>query len=682
MRLFKSFGSNSVRSAVLCLAVLSGVLFATPKSFAQWTNTAPGLMGLVTENGGAMCYRDGILWVANSTLVRSPDLGNSWTPVTLPNTIMSPIIDISFFDKNTGIFTTVLDGVWMTNDQGANWNQILKIAATNARFGSSTKEIFVTEAFRTAGARVYVSQDGGMSWNSVSIGRAFMPGLCVEPVGDVFVLAGTAPNAAVYVSTDRGLTWNSRAGRVDFDSYTLAIDSCSKERMYVANEDAASPANLASELYVTSNGGVSWSVTASQTIPFYTGSIALAKHTVYVQSVAKGLYRSTDFGSNWSSIGGPSAPYDTKLIAAIDDNIVFAVDPNGSVWRTTNSGGDSLKITRRTHTIIATPATAFAADTLSACDPTMIDTIYLRGTTCDSRSLVSLSLLVVGATHYKILSQPVSALKGNDTITLSFSGGIDTAYPASLEIVQDDGTRDTITLLGNGRPHTAVKLNMTGGANDTIGGTIYVPILAETDVAIIDLECVLHYDTAILIYGGTFDVRGRSIDVPSSFWLGRTKVHIDGATVQSKFSTIAYALFRIFPTHDSCSRVRLDSIVVKAAPTACATLETDSLSAELCAKLGCGTTILSDRVRYGVMPNLTLQPNPATHEVLLESNANLGEGSIEIVDALGRLCLQKQVTLSNHSPIKISTEVLPSGEYFVRVKTATMSASLPLHIIR
>ena len=188
--------------------------------------------------------------------------------------------------------------------------------------------------------------------------------------------------------------------------------------------------------------------------------------------------------------------------------------------------------------------------------------------------------------------------------------------------------------------------------------------------------------TAILIYAGTFDRAGRSIDIPTTASLGRSKLHFDGATVLPKFGIVGYALFRIFPTHDSCSRVTIDSIVVSAAPIACATVTTDSLSAELCSGLGCGTAILSDRVRYGRMPNFTLQPNPASHDVLLEADANVGEGRVVIVDALGRVCSESEFTLFGHRPIKLSIESLGSGEYFVRVTTPSINTTLPLHIVK
>ncbi|MEP7233898.1 MAG: T9SS type A sorting domain-containing protein, partial [Ignavibacteriota bacterium] len=77
---------------------------------------------------------------------------------------------------------------------------------------------------------------------------------------------------------------------------------------------------------------------------YLSGTLATTRNVIYTGRVnGYGILRSTDKGRTWNDIGGPSVAGDSHSIAVADDYTVFALDEEGSVWRTTNSGGDSLK---------------------------------------------------------------------------------------------------------------------------------------------------------------------------------------------------------------------------------------------------------------------------------------------------------------------------------------------------
>jgi hypothetical protein len=51
----------------------------------------------------------------------------------------------------------------------------------------------------------------------------------------------------------------------------------------------------------------------------------------------------------WENIGGPSNAIDTRTVCAVTNNIVFAIGSEGSIWRTINSGGDSVNTSSTTY---------------------------------------------------------------------------------------------------------------------------------------------------------------------------------------------------------------------------------------------------------------------------------------------------------------------------------------------
>src|SRR5205085_11589718 len=118
----------------------------------------------------------------------------------------------------------------------------------------------------------------------------------------------------------------------------------------LVNEDAVFSDDGFSNIFLSKDLGASWqSVIAKPTnigsySPFFVGSIAATECSVYAQSRADGIYRSTDNGQNWKSIGGPHICYDTRYLTALNANIIFALDSFGSIWATFNSGGDSLSV--------------------------------------------------------------------------------------------------------------------------------------------------------------------------------------------------------------------------------------------------------------------------------------------------------------------------------------------------
>jgi photosystem II stability/assembly factor-like uncharacterized protein len=310
---------------------------------AQWKNVAPNLLAPFIPGFGAVYYADGLTWVGNSKLWCSPDTGKTWQQMSYSGG--SQIRDIYFLDKLHGLVASEESGVYLTHDGGNTWKQIIDGEAWEVSFNGSKNIIHV---LMTAPAQFCTSLDGGTTWSYKHLGTYGMS-FAIARNGMIHVLSGeryqTSSRGWVNSTSDYGVTWTNNGGTVDGDSYTLSVDSCDPKRLYLVNEDYASSLDGVSQFFTSTNAGLSWVPGFGDTGLFFNGSLATTKNSMYAGTVLnQGIFRSTDRGMTWLINGGPAIGYDSRSIFPVNDNLVFALSLNGSVWMTQNSGGDSLAI--------------------------------------------------------------------------------------------------------------------------------------------------------------------------------------------------------------------------------------------------------------------------------------------------------------------------------------------------
>jgi photosystem II stability/assembly factor-like uncharacterized protein len=223
---------------------------------------------------------------------------------------------------------------------------------------------------------IYKTTDGGTSWNPVFDGHNFLAigALTYEPGSSMVVYAGTGdPNISgypflgdgIYKSVDGGLSWTylglSNARIVS----KIVIDPSNHNKIFVATMGLPMARNLDRGLYVSLNGGTTW--TQSLFVADQAGIIDLVinpsnPQILYAsswdrirtanESVAKGpnakIWKTANGGITWSQLsnGLPSGPQSRINLAIHPTNpaIVYAaiVDSTyqlGGIYKTVNSGG-------------------------------------------------------------------------------------------------------------------------------------------------------------------------------------------------------------------------------------------------------------------------------------------------------------------------------------------------------
>ena len=150
----------------------------------------------------------------------------------------------------------------------------------------------------------------------------------------------------VYKSTDKGANW-TKTNFADVasnpnddnrvDGQKMAVDPNNPNVVYVGTQRDG--------LFVTRDGGNSWTKLTAVPVgqadgkgefPGITGIVVdQSSAIVYAASYGHGVYRSTNGGNTWASIGGPTAVEEAVISSA---GVVYAVGNNNTaVWRYSNN---------------------------------------------------------------------------------------------------------------------------------------------------------------------------------------------------------------------------------------------------------------------------------------------------------------------------------------------------------
>ncbi len=664
-----------VRNARRLRPLVFGLILLVPSTLAaQWNEVAPNLLGSLSTESAIIIAKSGLVWAGALKLYMSGDNGTSWvlrSPTLYSNDV---IRDVFFFDAVTGLLATSNGIIYRTDDQGITWKEIHRSPSCSAIFFcGSVNSILLTSG---GGGTAEYSLDGGNTWRATGL-DAFAADAVPTLGNSAVALAGSITGSSLFLTSDNGATWSRSAGKIDLDSYSFGIDPCADSLIYVVNEEGTTVTDGISEIFVTTDQGQSWIPYGQNPRIFYCGSISVASNAVYVQSVAKGIFRSTNSGQTWKSIGGPSAPYDTRLICALDDNLLLAADANGSIWRTPNSGGDTVHGVVRFTSLKIDPPSLFGTDSLLRCDTPVVRSVVLTAKFCNVPSVTDQSFSGVDSLDYVLVKPSPHALTGNDTISVSFlptSGG---PQNGALNLKLENGSIITIPLFGFGKSTRAVTMTTRDVSTDTIGGSVLVPIIMHGDSALPAVECLVHYDTTTLVFGGCYAQDGSSIEKLNTRWPGHAGIHVDSLLL-AKDSLIGYAVFQGFPLDTTCHSVSFDSLSVLAPLTPCAYNPSGLAVSNVCLAHGCGVAAISRFMRYHQLPDINVYPNPATDHFTLVANDAVS-GTIEVLDLLGHRVFLSPIDLKANAPREQQIKA-SRGKYWIRIEASGRVRTLPLVI--
>jgi photosystem II stability/assembly factor-like uncharacterized protein len=667
---------NRVKSIILPVALLLTVV--SHSADGQWSIMLSKSSRLSAANnqftfGGAVNFKDGIIWAGVADgLVFSTDTGKTWANA---NDAGAWITDVSFANRDTGI----IEGIGRTTDGGQSWQSPAVCGGWRCSFVGSGPLVYALGTSNPIG--IDISTDYGQTWNFVGFGfkGSESSSFAVAIDGTLYAQQfNFSHNGQIFMSTDSGKSWEQTTGLYSDDAWSIDADSCDASRLYITDENSVGDYSpFTSQIFISTDGGGSWTSTFSQPVPYLTGSFTSSLNAMYVGTFANGILRSTDHGLSWKSIGGPGISNDSRLVCAINDNIIFAVDPEGNIWATFNSGGDSVIAPSGVEPLSISPSPLSISG--SSCD-TIMSSVIVSALGCNSTIVTSSSIIGPDSSSFSLDS---GVLLGG-LIPVTFHGTQPGQYNAELVLQLSDGTFDTVPIIGNASGAFIINLITSNEETHTIGGDVYVPITISGIDQPENVNLVMHYDT-VLQYDGSKNLAGVSLDIPGQQWAGRTELNIDPA---EPGALVGYAHFNVFVDNDTSPQVTFDSLDILRAYSPCEyTLPAPAISIIttgcMCGATSCGEITLSKFLLDGKIPLgiESIVPNPATDAVQISFvNSATSPISYQIIDALGETRLNGAASSNS---LSLDVSCLPQGVYFFRATNANgFSVSSKVAIVR
>ncbi|MDD5165786.1 MAG: hypothetical protein PHQ57_00145 [Candidatus Omnitrophica bacterium] len=171
-----------------------------------------------------------------------------WQDISMGNTGIKTVLVNA--ENNSIIYAGSDKGIFMTEDGGEAWKDILVIGGKNKAVNYISADLWNKNSLYVAtGNGFFISSNQGKNWKRLFRGKNYLESECtVSLVLSEQIYLGT--KAGLFISRDKGRSWHKAGGRLK-DSPILAIASNMKEpqSVYVACIDG---------LFRTKDNGDSW----------------------------------------------------------------------------------------------------------------------------------------------------------------------------------------------------------------------------------------------------------------------------------------------------------------------------------------------------------------------------------------------------------------------------------------
>jgi len=246
---------------------------------------------------------DGIVFAAqHSGLYRSEDGGKSWISAyeSLGLTTPLPTLAVTIspdFQHDAAIFAGVSGGVLRSDDGGKTWMMAALSLPAPAITALAISSNFAEDGSVFAGSMedgFFVSTDRGLHWRSWNFGLLDLNILCAAVDPDF------KNNEIVFVGTENGLFRSTNGGKswreINFPPESAPILSLA------VHHGAIFAGTESSGLFVSGDGGLSWSQPAEDSVGDSVNGIALAKNSAenhVLVALSSRIIFSTDGGHSW-----------------------------------------------------------------------------------------------------------------------------------------------------------------------------------------------------------------------------------------------------------------------------------------------------------------------------------------------------------------------------------------------
>jgi hypothetical protein len=294
------------------------------------------------------CDRHTILAVSAHAVLRSQDLGSTWTSGALPDGINPSSIAVACDQPSApAVYVVAQEGLFRTRDL-IKWDTLTSP-------GGSAYRVWVdpnvqTTLYARGAGGLSRSVDGGSHWQLTGVTTydltfdAARPGSIYAPLIQ-FVAGSTIAVSAILPakSTDFGMTWTTLSALPGRDTFPQVVvpDPVRPNVLYA----------LGYGLFVSTDSGQTWSATSTSVGP----PIAVDGDTIYAASLS-GVVSTRDGFHTLTRLTPAALPYLTSLVASggvafastasSHDVFVTKLSPDGDVLFSTYIGGSHDDVPR------------------------------------------------------------------------------------------------------------------------------------------------------------------------------------------------------------------------------------------------------------------------------------------------------------------------------------------------
>lgn len=345
----------------------SGGLWRTTTGGTSWTPLTDG-MPRIGVSGLAVNYNNtNIMYlltgdgdggdVSSIGVMKTTDGGVTWYPtgLTWAATDFERGYKILMHPTNPAIlFVVSTAGIFRTANSGTTWTNVHSTAGSNyhdIEFKPGDPSI----VYACAGSKFYRSLDGGVTWTQITSGvptTATRMAIGVSPNNDAYVYLFAGPSytsgvfVGMYLSTSSGSTFSTRSTTPNILGYSSTGADDDDQTTYdhaiaVSRTDVADVIIGGINTWSSTNWGSTWSLTSMWNNPPGSDYTHADIHALEINPLNNylycgsdgGIFRSTDFGANWTDLSDGLEITQSYRIAGYEPNedlITNGTQDNGS----------------------------------------------------------------------------------------------------------------------------------------------------------------------------------------------------------------------------------------------------------------------------------------------------------------------------------------------------------------